>query len=121
MVFIGFGFLMSFLYQSGFTATGHAFIVASGTAMMGILVAGFWHQVFEGQFHAIMLDTAALIAGEFAAGTVLVSFGAMLGKLSATQLLCMAIIECVFYSLNEVILMKTFVVADAGGSMVIHA
>ena len=41
-----------------------------------------------------------MITGDFQAATVLISFGAVLGKTSPLQLLVMAIIEVAFASLN---------------------
>lgn len=57
---------------------------------------------------------------DFGAGAVLISFGAILGKVSIFQLWCFATLEIFFYCLNEAILMELFKVADIGGSMVIH-
>jgi len=65
---------------------------------------GFWHNALkEEQFHKIELDLTSLIIGDFGAGAVLVTFGAVLGKLSLFQLWMLATIEIIFYSLNEVI------------------
>jgi ammonium transporter Rh len=44
-----------------------------------------------------------LITSDFAAATVLISFGAVLGKASPLQLLIMAVFELVFFSLSETI------------------
>ena len=52
---------------------------------------------------------------------MLISFGAVLGKVSRFQLLIIGLIEVVFYGLNEKILFHEFHVTDVGGSMVIHA
>ena len=43
----------------------------------------------------------SLIGAEFAAAAVLISFGAVLGKVSSTQLLLMALIEIVLFQVNE--------------------
>ena len=44
-----------------------------------------------------------MITSDFAAGAVLISFGAVLGKLSPPQIVIMAIVEIVFFSVNEYI------------------
>ncbi len=62
-----------------------------------------------------------LITSDFAAATVLISFGGVLGKISKLQLLLFGIFEVVFYAVNEKILSHKLHVADVGGSMVIHA
>jgi len=47
-----------------------------------MLLAPFFHMVFEGKFHKIELDLTSLITGDFGAGAVLITFGAVLGKVS---------------------------------------
>lgn len=75
----------------------------------------------EGHFHKIELDVKSLIYADFGAGSVLIAFGAILGKVNLMQLWVLATIQMVFYCLNEAILMNIFFAMDIGGSMVIHA
>jgi ammonium transporter Rh len=65
------------------------------------------------------MDT--LINSDFASAAVLISFGAVLGKVSALQLLIMAMIEVVIYEVNEYIVLDRLHVTDVGDSMVVHA
>ena len=51
---------------------------------------------------------------------MLISFGAILGKVNLLQLFVMTFIEIIFYTLNEAILTEYFYVNDQGGSMIIH-
>ena len=62
-----------------------------------------------------------LITSDFAAAAVLISFGAVLGKVSRIQLMIIGLFEIVFYALNEKILSHKLHITDVGGSMVIHA
>lgn len=62
-----------------------------------------------------------MIGGDFAAAAVLISFGACLGKINATQLIVMATIEVFLYSLNQCIGTSIFNAVDMGGSCFIHA
>jgi ammonium transporter Rh len=122
MIFIGFGFLMSFLHKGGFTATSHAFLVAALVVPWAVLNRGFWERAISehGVWDKIQLSVINFIGGDFTAGGILISFGAMLGRVSATQLLVMALIEVVIFAINEMILVERFHVADIGGSMIIH-
>jgi len=52
------------------------------------------------------LCTVSIIGAEFAAAVVLISFGAVLGKVSAMQLLVMAIVEVVLFQVNQLIVFK---------------
>ena len=63
---------------------------------------------------------ASLIDADFAAATVLITFGAMLGRISPAQLLVIAVIECLCYSGNTALNAYVLSAADVGGSMVIH-
>lgn len=67
-------------------------------------MTAFFHQaIVDGYFHKVSLDIPALIIGDFGAGAVLITFGAILGKCSLPQLFVIATMEIVFYSLNEAI------------------
>merc|ERR1719317_1194161 len=63
----------------------------------------------------------SLVIGDFAAGAVLISFGGVLGRITPTQLLVMAIIEIIFYVLNEQIGVEIYQAVDMGGSMYVHS
>jgi len=43
MIFIGFGFLMTFLKKYGFSGVGFNFLIASLAVQWAILVNGFFH------------------------------------------------------------------------------
>lgn len=62
-----------------------------------------------------------LTAAEFTAGAVLITFGAVLGKVSRLQLLVIGFFEAIFFAINEYLNIHYLKIADAGGSMVIHA
>jgi ammonia channel protein AmtB len=87
-----------------------------------MLNRGFWERAIkeDATWDTIKLSVASLIGADFAAGAILISFGAMLGRVTASQLLVMATLEVMFYSINEMILVERFHVADIGGSMIIH-
>lgn len=121
MIFIGFGFLMTFLYKYSYSAVGYTFLVAAYCIQLSILINAFFHQAFAGDFHEIDLNVESLITGDFAAGAVLISFGAVLGKVTSTQLLTMAVLELIFYAVNETIGVTQYEAVDMGGSMFVHS
>ena len=98
MIFVGFGFLMSFLHRGGFTATSHAFLVALVTTAWALLNRGFWKRAISdhAEWDAIALNVVEMIGADFCAGAILISFGAMLGRVSATQLVLMARTSAVY-------------------------
>ncbi|KAM4567980.1 ammonium transporter Rh type B [Fundulus diaphanus] len=117
MIFIGFGFLMTFLQRYGFSSVGFNFLVAAFSLQWATLMQGFLHGLHDGK---IAIGVESMINADFCTGSVLISFGAVLGKTSPLQLLIMAIFEVTLFSVNEFILLSLLGTRDAGGSMTIH-
>ena len=120
MIFIGFGYLMTFLKKYAFTSVGYTFLIGSFIIQYSILVNGLFHNIFMNHYEKIYLNIESLIIGDFTVGAVLVSFGALLGKLSLSQLFFMSIIEVILYSVNESIGVIKYQAVDMGGSMYVH-
>ncbi|DBA03452.1 TPA: hypothetical protein N0F65_002860 [Lagenidium giganteum] len=120
MIFIGFGFLMTYLRKYSLSAVSLNFIVGAMAAQWGLICVTMAHQIGDGHYPKALIDVPGLVNGDFAAGAVLISFGAVLGKTTPTQLLWMTFYEVIFYAINEYILIEKLHVIDAGGSMVIH-
>ncbi|KAH3796917.1 ammonium transporter Rh type A-like isoform X2 [Dreissena polymorpha] len=120
MIFVGFGFLMTFLKRYGFSAVSVNLLVAAFVLQWAFIVRGIIHMVAMGHVKfAIYLGE--MLSADFAAATVLISFGAVLGKASPLQLLIMALVEVVFAQINEFIGLYMFSAQDVGESMYIHA
>lgn len=127
MIYVGFGFLMVFLKLNSWSSVGFTYLVACWAVQLNILFTGFWEQVAmyysvgpDYVWHKIDLSLENLFLAEFGAGAVLITYGALLGKIGLFQLWILAVIEMFFFCLNEAILAKIFKVNDVGGSMVIH-
>ncbi|KAG9276607.1 ammonium transporter Rh type B [Astyanax mexicanus] len=117
MIFIGFGFLMTFLQRYGFSSVGFNFLIAAFALQWATLMQGFFHGMHHGKIH---VGVESMINADFCTGSVLISFGAVLGKTSPVQLLVMAVFEVTLFAVNEFILLSLFGARDAGGSMTIH-
>lgn len=122
MVAVGFGFVLAFLYKNAFTTVGHSFLLISFVALWAIINVQFWNKVFAENQVWTYIDVSlwALIKADYAAMAVLISFGAVVGRLSAQQLVVMAFFEVIFYSFNQAVAWQRYYVADVGGSMLIH-
>jgi len=120
MIFIGFGFLMTFLKKYGFSSVGFNFLISAVTIQLSILTNAFWHNVFKNHWAAIDMNITSLITGDFAAGAVMISFGAMLGKASPLELVFVAIMEMIVYGCNECIGVIEYKAVDMGGSIFVH-
>lgn len=121
MIFVGFGFLMVFLKSHSWTSVGFNYLIAALILQWTPLALGFWHQALGDEpWHKITLDLSSLIMGDFGAGAVLITFGAILGKCTLMQLWFLAILEIIFYALNETICAGKLGAMDMGGSMYVH-
>nr|XP_034955006.1 ammonium transporter Rh type B isoform X1 [Zootoca vivipara] len=117
MIFVGFGFLMTFMKRYSFGGVAFNFLIAAFAIQWSILIQGFFHSFHYGKIH---VGIESMINADFCAGAVLISFGAVLGKTSPLQLLLMTVLEVTLFGINEYILLSRFGVKDAGGSMTIH-
>ena len=139
MVFVGFGFLMTFLRKYSYSAVGLTFLGGVLCLQWGILNVGFWNRVFGMAWNKINLTVAeyvsylmllmmmmvdsherSLVNGDFAAAAMLISFGAVIGRVTPTQFLFMCIVEMVFYGLNNALVIEKLGLADIGGTYTIH-
>uniref|UniRef100_A0A8C5SDF7 Rh family C glycoprotein n=1 Tax=Laticauda laticaudata TaxID=8630 RepID=A0A8C5SDF7_LATLA len=117
MIFVGFGFLMTFLQRYGFGAVGFNFLLAAFGIQWALLMQGWLHTFEHGK---ILIGVESLINADFCVGSVCIAFGAILGKVSPIQLLIMTLFQVTLFSVNEYILLDLLHVKDAGGSMTIH-
>ncbi len=120
MIFIGFGYLMTFLKNYSFTSVGYTFLIGAFIMQYSILVNGLIHNLMNNHYEKIYLNIRSLITGDFASGAVLISYGAVLGKISLNQLFFMSLLEILFYSINESIGVIHYEAVDMGGSMYVH-
>ncbi|XP_026478713.1 ammonium transporter Rh type B-like [Ctenocephalides felis] len=117
MIFVGFGFLMTFLKRYGYSSVGFNLLVAALVVQWAVLCRGY----FELEDGKIRLGLRDLIGADVAAASVLISMGALLGRTTWVQLLLMGFIEILIFSANEYLQVEVFQITDAGGSIVVHA
>jgi len=132
MIFIGFGFLMTFAKRYGFSAVGYNFLLSAICIQWALPVNGFIttsnvgphgrrltesSNVSVATFH---VGIAELIDADFSAAAMLITYGAVLGKTTPLQMLIVTILETLFLRINFCICAFIFGVADVGGSMVVH-
>ncbi|ELU18387.1 hypothetical protein CAPTEDRAFT_137751 [Capitella teleta] len=116
MMFIGFGFLMTFLKKYGLSSVGENMMLAAFVLQWATIIGGFLH-LHDNKFYVTM---ETLLVSDFASAAVLISMGAMLGKASPLQYIIMAFFEIVLFQVNEWIGLTHFKVADVGGSIFVH-
>ena len=97
MMLIGFGFLYTLLRRYAWSGVSWNYIITVLTLEWAILCLGFWgnasrHRVATGEGHtamfpAIPLGIDILIDADYIVATVLISFGAIIGRVSPMQCL----------------------------------
>jgi len=121
MIFFGFGFLMAFLRRAGFAAIGYSFLLAALVCQYSVVLDNFFNELNNPQFNYYRtVGVGNLLNGLFCAATCLISYGAILGKVSSLQLMVLIIIEPFFYWLNFFIGSIKLEAIDIGGGMFIH-
>lgn len=124
MMFIGFGFLMTFLKKYWFSSLGMNFWLAALSLQWSILIDGFFERLLTNDLEhwgtPIQIDVKSLVNADFAAASILICFGAVLGKVTFNQMTILAFLQLIFYSLNLFIGVVHLKITDIGGSMVIH-
>ena len=121
MLLIGFGFLMVFVKKYGRSALTATFLLVSISIPLYFLI----HSL--GIFGEAKGEIEELILAEFGAASLLISAGAVLGRLKMFQYILLGLVFIPFYMLNEWIIIENGLgvikegFADTGGSIVIHA
>jgi len=121
MLLIGFGFLMVFIKKYGRSALTATFLLVSISLPLYFLI----HT--SGLFSEHGSEVEELILAEFAAASLLIAAGAVLGRLKMYQYIILGLLFVPFYMFNEWIIVENGFgilqsgVADTGGSIVIHA
>ncbi|KAK9819191.1 hypothetical protein WJX74_001012 [Apatococcus lobatus] len=121
MIFVGFGFLMTFLRHYSYSALGLNFFCSCLVMLAAIVAVGCAQQVVGKGKSVIDLDLPLLIDAAFCAGATMITFGAVLGKVSPTQLMLLLLIEVPLYACNQHIVAEMLGALDVGGSITIHA
>ena len=121
MLLVGFGFLMVFVKKYGRSALTATYLLVSVSIPLYFLKENF-HGIGSSEG---LIDK--MILAEFAAASLLICAGAVLGRLKMGQYLLLGILFVPFYALNEWIVLNGGLglisgkVVDTGGSIVIHA
>ncbi|XP_013145543.1 PREDICTED: ammonium transporter Rh type B-B [Papilio polytes] len=116
MIFIGFGFLMTFLRKYCYSGVGFNMFLAALVIQWALLCQSWYHM----KDNIIYITKKTLLEADIMAATILITFGALLGITSVNQLLFIAIIETVFACFNLWLITSQFKTADIGGSLAIH-
>ena len=105
---------MTFLEKYGLSSVGLTMLLTALNMECNLVV----ESMFSGN-RVISFD--AIIDAEFSAATLLISFGALIGRATPLQMCALSLFQSVFYAANKVVLVfGLFGAEDVGGTMTIH-
>jgi len=118
MMFVGFGYLMTFLKAYGLGAVGLTMFITCIGVEFAILAESYMGK------GSLSIDFLSLLNGNFAVAAVLITFGGLIGKLSPLQITVLTLVELTCYCANKVYFLKQYgdspLIADCGGTIIIH-
>ncbi|KAG1678391.1 hypothetical protein FOA52_015158 [Chlamydomonas sp. UWO 241] len=120
MVFVGFGFLMTFLRRYSYSAVGLNFAASALAIALAILCVGVMQQVWIEGHDRIRIDMPLLINALFAAASAMIAFGAVIGKTTPSQLTWLIVMMMPIYAVNMYLVEHQFKALDTGGALVVH-
>ncbi|NXA13301.1 RHBGB protein, partial [Sapayoa aenigma] len=116
-VLLGFGLLVAFLGRYGPGSVPISILIVSFTIQWAILIQGFLFFFLNGKIYA---GAQSMFSADFCTTAILISTGAVLGRVNPVQMLLLALLEVILCSLNEYILLGLMGVSDSGRSLTVH-
>lgn len=128
MMLVGFGYLMTFMKWYGLGAVGFVLLVTAMCIQWDLFTQSLFKQLVERHsdpdnyhWHWVWINIYSLLDTLYASSAVLISFGAVIGKITPFQLVLMTIIEIPLHSINYEVLMNCVMgIADVGGTYSDH-
>jgi ammonium transporter Rh len=112
---------MTFMKWHGVTAVGFTLLITAMGLQWGIFTEAFFYGWYHHEWHVITISIYSMLDSLFAISAVLISFGAIIGKVTPIQLVTMVILELIFYAINDQVLMFGWLkLIDLGGTYVDH-
>lgn len=123
MMLIGFGFVMAFIKGYTWSALAYTFFINAVVIQLYLLFNTFWATIFrfDGFHYTFAITQKDFILAAYAVGTMLITFGVVIGRVNALQMLVIAIVGVFGYTLNKDIVYEQLKMFDAGGSTTIHS
>lgn len=116
MIFVGIGYLYSFLWKYGYTGIGMNFLLCAISVQWGIITHHWWN-LEDGK---MAIDLMSLVKGEFAAASAVIALGGIFGKVSFVQMIVFAMLEVLAYSTVNHCCKEFLQISDVGESVALH-
>ncbi|XP_053560783.1 blood group Rh(CE) polypeptide [Bombina bombina] len=103
MVILGFSYLFAFLKKFGFSGVAFNFLIVVFGLQWAIILDSF---ILPSNNGLPTISLTSLLTGIMSVFPVLISSGALLGKVNPVQLLLMTVIEVPFFTMNRYVMEK---------------
>ncbi|NWT19930.1 RHBGA protein, partial [Vireo altiloquus] len=116
-VLLSFGLLVAFLGRYGPGSAATSVLIIAFALQWAVLLQGFFNFFLNGK---IYVGAQSMVSADFCTAAVLISTGAVLGRVNPVQMLLLALLEVTMCTLNEYILLSLMGVSDRGRSLTVH-
>ena len=120
IIFFGFSLFHSNLKHHSIGAILITILCGVTSFEMGIISTLCWHSIYKDEWENGYFNFSMLFESIFHAATVVISLGAVLGKLSIPQYFLFSFMESFFVGMNSFLCREKLHVIDSGGSMTVH-
>ena len=121
MMLVGYGYIISYLRFHRWMCLVLSFYIVMISLQYYILFYGFWKGCWNGTWiEGIPMSISIISLAQKAAITILISLGALIGKVDFFQMTIFSLGELIIYTLLESILFRTVGILDQGGAIYIH-
>ena len=102
MMLIGFGFLMTFIKNYTWSTLSYTFFLNALVVQLYMLFQTFWHTIFhsDGYNFNIVINEKNFTTASYSVASMLIAFGAVIGKVGPFELLIVGVIGLFGYTLN---------------------
>ncbi|NWR41154.1 RHBGB protein, partial [Regulus satrapa] len=116
-VLLSFGLLLAFLGRYGPGSAATSILSVAFAIQWAVLIQGIFFFSLNGK---IYVGAQSMVRADFCTAAVLISIGALLGRVNPVQMLLLALLEVTLCTLNEFILLSLMGVSDSGRSLTVH-
>ncbi|NWW02823.1 RHBGB protein, partial [Oreocharis arfaki] len=116
-VLLSFGLLVAFLGRYGPGSAAISILIVAFALQWAVLLQGFLNFFLNGK---IYVGAQSMVSADFCTAAILISTGAVLGRVNPVQMLLLALLGVTVCSLNEYILLGPMGVSDSGRSLTVH-
>ena len=120
IIFLGFGFLRSFLKHHSWTSIALTFIGGVLSFEFGLFILICWGGIFKQKWSSGLFNFEHFLDSNYCSAAIVISLGAVLGKISLSQYIFMILFETIFSTFNYVLLRQKLRIIDVGGALTIH-